>query len=109
MLHHFPVFLFLPLCLIRWWLLGAATDARAPGTVSSPTWLGGLGLYLLLLKIIEVTSEGHSSTPGSLLDFPLVVSSTRGHHSWIMWCTHMRAHTLMCVCSLSPCLMSARC
>ena len=109
MLHHFPVFLFLPLCLIRWWLLGAATDARAPGTLSSPAWLGGLGLHLLLLKIIEVTSEGCSSTSGLLLDLPPIVSSTltRGH-LWIMRCTHVRVHTLMCVCSLSL-SMSARC
>lgn len=74
MLHHFPVFLFVPLFWIKWWLLGAATDARAPGTLSSPTWPGGLGLHLLLLKIIELTSEEYSSTPGSPLDLPPVVS-----------------------------------
>lgn len=54
------------------------------------------GMHFLLLKIVEVTSEGYSSTLGSLLNLSPVVSSslTKGHS---------------CTCVLSPCLMSAWC
>lgn len=98
MLHHFPVFLHL--CLIRWLLLGAATDARAPCTLSSHTWLGGLGLHLLLLKIIEVSSEGYSSTPGSLLDLCPIVSSTQGDTHGQSG-SHTCVPTHSCACALS--------
>lgn len=95
MLHYFPVFFF-SLCVDDSLTQGQMSEPLAH-LVLPPGWMSGWPeLHFLLLEIIEVTSEGYSSTPGSLLNLSPNVSSalTRGS---------------LCPCALSPCIISAWC